>query len=119
MTWLMVAGGAPMVVIVVFGLVALAAAARFAWRPAAGRLYAVLALGVAVLCSVCAGTAADLIAVSRYLSSQEQIEGLALAQILVAGVGESLAPVVLGMGILSLVALCSAVGLRRLAATAA
>lgn len=116
MSWLMIAGGMPMVVIVVFGLVALVAAARFAWTPVVGRLGHIVALSVAVLFASLAGVAADLIMVTiRVPSNPEWAQSPDLHLILLAGLGESLAPAVLGFSVLSVTALVTAIGVRRLA----
>lgn len=117
MAWLMVAGGAPMVVIVVFGLVALFGAARFAWRPDRSQLPWLCGLGAAVFFSALAGVAADLAAVGINVSGNPELSGSdQLGLIVLAGVGESMAPAILGFGVLSLISLVSAVGLRRLPA---
>ena len=55
----MLAGGFPMVFIVVFGAVALFGALRFALTPERGRVGAVLAYGASVLFAAVAGTAFD------------------------------------------------------------
>lgn len=117
MTWLLIAGGAPMVGIAIFGLVAIMAAARFAARPSEGNLPYIGALAAAVLCSIPAAVAADLATVSVRVSEgdfgTENLETIVLA-----GVGESLAPAIFGFSMLAVIALVCAVGLRRRAATA-
>lgn len=117
MAWLMVAGGAPMVVIVLFGLLALLGAARFAWRPERGQLPWLGGLGAAVFFSALAGVAADLAAVGVNVSGNPELAGSdQLGLIVLAGVGESMAPAILGFGLLSLLSLVTSVGLRRLPA---
>lgn len=119
MQWLIVAGGFPSYVILLFGFIAVASAIGFAVRPEARKLPHIGALSAAVLCSVVAGVAADLIAVSKYFESKGGELGDTFGTILVIGIGESLAPVVLGFSFLSIVALVSAIGFKRLARSAA
>lgn len=116
MSWLLKAGGAPSFVTVVFGLVALVAAARFAWRPEPGRLAYIGGLGLAVLFASLAGVAADLAAVAVNVAGNEAwASSPELPVIVLMGFGESMAPAILGFSVLSVVALVSAVGLRRMA----
>lgn len=115
MGWLMVAGGAPMIVIVLFGLVALFAAARFAYRPDRAQLPWLGGLCASVLFSIPAGVAADLAAVAVNVpNTPELADSPQLALIVLAGFGESMAPAILGFGLLSVVALVASVGLRRM-----
>lgn len=119
MTWLMIAGGAPMVGIVIFGLVAIVAAARFAARPTPGRMPYIGALAAAVFFSIPAAMAADFVAVTRAVSENPEWQSAENFKVIVlAGAGESLAPAILGFAVLAVIALVSAVGLRRLGATA-
>lgn len=114
--WFFVAGGFPMIFVLVFGLVALAAAARFAWRPEAGRLGHIAALCVSVLFASLAGVAAAVLAVSvKVPANPEWANSPDLPLILLVGLGEALTPAVLGFSFVAVVALVTAVGLRRLA----
>lgn len=116
MTWLITAGGAPMVVIVLFGLVALLVAARFAWRPDRAQLPWLGGLSAAVFFSIPAGVAADLATVCTQVPANPELAGSdQLPLIVMVGFGESMAPAILGFGVLSLVALVASVGLRRMA----
>ena len=115
MQWLMIAGGAPSYVILIFGLLAIASAVGFAREPAARKLPYLGALSAAVLLSTVCGVATDLVAVSRYVANHADELGDKLGFILVEGAGESLAPLILGTALLSIVALVSAIGFRRLA----
>ena len=108
-----VGGGFPMVFITVFGAVALLGAVRFALQPRSGRVAPVVAYGAAVALAALAGVAVDLSVVARVASSEEIASDLR-ARIVLAGVGESLAPAILGFSILAVVALVTAVGLRRM-----
>jgi hypothetical protein len=106
-----VAGGFPMVFVVVFGLVALSAAIAHARNPSTSRLAAAGLYGLAVALTSVAGTAVDLSVVfARYPDfPAEQATTYALV-----GVSEALSPVILGFSILSIVALVSGLGSRRL-----
>lgn len=114
MSWLMIAGGFPMLFVLVFGAVGLVSALRYAWSPAPGRLGHIAATGMAVLFSALAGVAADLMMVTiRVNETPEWANSPDLHLILLAGLGESLAPAVLGFSILAVTALFVALGLRR------
>jgi hypothetical protein len=115
MQWLFVAGGFPSYIIILFGLIAVASAIGFAVRPDYRKLPHLGSLCAAVLLSTLCGVAADLIAVSRYVEAHGETLGAQLGEVLVIGVGESLAPIVLGFSLLSIVALVAAIGFRRLA----
>ncbi|MCB9683940.1 MAG: hypothetical protein H6738_01700 [Alphaproteobacteria bacterium] len=110
----MLAGGFPMVFIVVFGAVALIGALRFALTPEPGRVGAVLAYGGSVLFAAVAGTAFDTTFVARAVVGVDEADQAHRWLILVVGLSESLSPLILGSAILSVVALLVAVGMRRL-----
>ena len=109
---LFLAGGFPMVFVLVFGAVAIGSAARFALAPAGGGARAVAAYCVAVLCVAVAGAAFDLVTVSRYVQAN-QPTGDELLTVLVIGAGESLSPLILGCSMVAVAALATAVGVRR------
>jgi hypothetical protein len=106
------AGGFPMLFVLVFGLVAIGSALRFAVSPAPGRAGPIAAYGAAVLCVSVAGTAFDLATVARYVAAR-QPTGDELLTVLVIGAGESMSPLVLGSSLVAVAALATAVGLRR------
>jgi hypothetical protein len=121
-------GGYPMLLILGFGFTALLKAAGFAVRPVRRKLPLIHWLMAATLFAVLAGFAADLGAVfhfipSRFSTSPEALRALpALAAersnwpfVLITGLGESMAPGILGFTLLSLVSLVRAVGEHRLA----
>jgi hypothetical protein len=109
-------GGFPMIVILVFGLLALANAARFAWAPGPGRVPYQIALGGAILCAGVAGTASDLMTVALTVPSRpEWANDPQVWLIVLTGFGESMAPTVFAMGMLLAQSLLVALGLRRLA----
>ncbi|MEQ1570115.1 MAG: hypothetical protein ABMA64_31060 [Myxococcota bacterium] len=103
------AGGFPMVFVTVFGLVALASAVRFALAPAPGRVGPIVAYGVAVALVSIAGALVDAGVVLRVVAQSEENQ----ATILLVGLSESLAPPILGFSLVAVVALVTAVGLRR------
>lgn len=107
-------GGVPMFFILAFGVLALGMAARFAWRPEA-RIRAVAeALARATLFSVGSGTFAALGAVfSQVPAHDEWAHSPDLPLIVMTGLGESMAPGILGFSLLSLTWLLLAVGARR------
>lgn len=115
MAWLMRAGGAPMWFIAIFGVVALVAAILFARRPESRRLEFIRMLSRAVLYSVGAGITSDLAAVfTKVPGNPEWAHSPDLHLIVMEGLGESMAPGILGFTLLSLVAFITAIGLRRL-----
>lgn len=115
--WLITAGGAPSFVIVFFGIVALASAARFAWRPDPSGVPYILGLSGAVLFASVAGVMAALASVAVHVTGNDEwAQSPDMPLIVLAGFGESMAPGILGFTILSVVALIASVGLRRMPA---
>jgi hypothetical protein len=115
--WFILAGGFPMIVILIVGVIALVGAARFAMTPVARRLPYLGALALAVAATSFAGTCADLLTVSvKVPAHPEMASNENLPLILLVGFGESLTPAILGAAIVAVVALLVAVGLRRLPA---
>jgi hypothetical protein len=113
--WFILAGGFPMIVILVVGAIALVGAVRFAITPIAGRLPYLGALGLAVAATAFAGTCADLLTVSvKVPGNPEMASSENLPIVLLVGLGESLTPAILGAAIVAVAALLVAVGLRRL-----
>ena len=115
--WFIMAGGFPMIVLLVVGVIALVGAVRFALTPIAGRLPYLGALALAVAATSFAGTCADLLTVSvKVPASLDMASSENLPIILLVGFGESLTPAILGAAIVAVLALLVAVGLRRLPA---
>jgi hypothetical protein len=112
MTWFLQAGGAPGLVVLVFGLVLVLSAAAYAFRPERTKLTHLAALALAVAASGVAGLAMDLIAVGRYVSSGE-VPDADLARTVLMGVAESLSPVVSAFSLVAVAGLLVALGLRR------
>jgi len=108
-------GGFPMFLILVFGAVAVANAARFAWAPGPGRVPYQLALGAALLFAGLGGTAVDLMTVAlRVPQNEEWAADPQVWLIVLTGFGESMAPTILALGTLIAQSLLVALGLRRL-----
>jgi hypothetical protein len=115
MKWLMQAGGVPMWFVALFGLVALVSAALFARRPDARRLELIRQMTRATLFSVGAGVAADLATVmTRVPDHPEWSHSPDVHLIVMQGLGESMAPAILGFTLLALTAFFTGVGVRRL-----
>ena len=110
-------GGFPMFVIVIFGLIGVVNAGRFAWAPSAGRVPYLVAVGVAVALAGVGGMATDLVKVAVTVAGNDEwAHGPDFGAIVLQGIGESLTPVVLACGMLIAESLLVALGLRRLAA---
>lgn len=107
-------GGFPMFVILVFGLLGAANAARYAWAPGPGRLPYLGALGGVIALAGFAGFAIDLMTVcTKVPANPEWAQSPDVGLILVQGFGESLSPVVFASGFLLAHGLLVALGLRR------
>src|SRR5438132_6193907 len=90
-------GGFSMWFILLFGAIALAAAGRFAVRPEARHVGFIHWMGGALLFATINGTWADLGAVFHYLANPPQpIEVGQSGRILLEGLGESMAPGIVG-----------------------
>jgi hypothetical protein len=107
-------GGFPMWFLLAFGALLLIASARFAIRPDGGRLRLAFALGAATLFTMVTAISADLATVGHqvptYLARHPEAT---LAVVLLQGVAESLSPAILGCTVLTLAALCIALGFHR------
>lgn len=110
--WFFLAGGVPMIFVLTFGAIALVAAVAFAVRPDPERFGHLVALGVSVLCVSIAGVAADLLTVSVHVPGFVA-EGGDAAMLVLAGIGESLTPLIVGFTVVGIEAAIVAVGLRR------
>lgn len=112
--WLIQAGGFPMIFILLFGLITLGAAIRFAWRPDERRVAAVKALSWAVLCAIGAGITSDLAAVGYNVTHRDFGPDAQTHMIVLEGFAESMAPGIVGFTLLMLAWMVMAVGYRRL-----
>ena len=107
-------GGFPMFLITLFGLLGVGGAARYAWAPGPGRLPHLLALSGVILVGGMGGLAVDLMTVFTKVPGDPALsQSPELPLILLVGIGESLAPVVLAAGFLIAQGLLIALGLRR------
>ena len=118
-------GGVPMWFILLFGVMALGAAGFFAVRVDRKLLGFIKWMSVATVCTVVSGTAADLgttcFTVARIVTGENalpEMKGVPWYAIVLEGFAESMSPVIMGMSLLALTALLTAIGRRRLDAKA-
>ena len=116
MMYLMRAGGFPMWIVLLFGIIILAAAILFARRPDEGKLGFIRGMSVATVFAVVSGLASNL-AATFYKSLHVPEFRAELLESVLMGVSESMSPAILGFSILSIVWLITAVGVRRLASS--
>jgi hypothetical protein len=110
------AGGVPMLGVVVCGLAALVAAVRFAMSPDRRKVAAIACLSVAALSSSLLGFAADISKVFMMIGKVEEWQKPdVMPLVVIQGAHESLSPVILGLALLTVTWLVMAVGFRRLA----
>jgi hypothetical protein len=107
------AGGFTMWVVLLFGGISLVAAVRFARHPDVGRVSGIRAMSAATIFAIVSGVAANVTAVMKYVSEGPGAREPDLARLVLAGLGEALAPAILGFTLLSLSWLLVAVGARR------
>jgi hypothetical protein len=112
MKTLIIEGGFPMWFVLALGLVALAGAVAFAARPAAARERFVTRMSMSTLCATLVALASDLGATFHYVGEQEMALDRRI-QMTMVGIGESMAPLIMGFGFLTLIALLVAVGRAR------
>src|SRR4051812_7321030 len=105
-------GGGPMLFVVIFGLVTLAAAGVFAARGDRRRLGFIVAMGAATLASTAGGICADLAAVGHH-AIQRCGPHADLSGCVLLGFAESMAPGIVGATLLSLAAMLTAAGISR------
>lgn len=110
-------GGAAMFVVLLFGLISFGGSIRFAVSPSEGRIGFLRAISTATVFSVLSGVASDIGAVMHKVpANPEWAHSPDLPLIVMTGLGESMAPAILGFTLLSLSWMITAVGMRRLAA---
>jgi len=112
-TEFMLEGGWGMWPILLFGVVALASAARYGVRPDRGWLRFVAALWLTLLVTVVHATVTDLAAVFAHFEGAALRAGEPIVVTLFIGLKESTRPAALGGIFLTLVPLLAAVGLYR------
>jgi hypothetical protein len=108
-------GGFPMFFVVGFGLVALGTAFWFALRPDEKHEGFIKWMGLATLAAILNGFCSDLASVAHYVvNADPPPDADQRIRILLQGFYESMSPGILGFALLSLAALATAVGRRRL-----
>lgn len=113
------AGGWVMFVVLLFGGLTLAAAVRFARQPRVETVGMVRALSTATVFAALGGVVTDLAAVfTNVPNNPEWAQSPQVGMIVLMGLGESMAPAMLGFAFLSMAWLVTAVGTRRLSAEA-
>lgn len=105
-------GGWSMFVILAFGCVVLATAGYFAVRPDARHEGFIKWMSVALVFAVLAGIASDFGAVFHYTRTIEN--DAERARTILQGCAECMSPPIMGFGFLTLAALLTAIGRRRL-----
>src|SRR5687767_4885219 len=109
-------GGWSMWVVLLFGLITLVASGLFAFRPDERKIGFIRAMSAATLFSILSGVASCIAAVMHHVPQHpEWSKSPDIHLIVMQGIGESMAPAVLGFTLLSLVWLVAAMGVRRLA----
>jgi hypothetical protein len=113
MLTLMRLGGVPMWFVLGLGLLSIAAAAGFVWRPAPRKVAAIRALSLATLgmigAAICTAVAAVGHNVPARFADHPQIH-----LVLLQGLAESMSAGILGFGLVSITWMLTAVGHRRL-----
>lgn len=114
MIWLFKAGGFPMIFVGLFGILAFGSSVMFWRRPDERRRALIDSFSKATLFSVGAGICSCLAAVFVNVPNNPQLaESPNLHLIVMQGLGESMAPGILGFTLLSLAAFVTALGARR------
>ena len=109
-------GGFSMIAILIFGIILLVACGSFAWRPDPRRVETIRALGRVVLFSSVTGVASDIAAVMHHVpGNPEWAHSPDMGLVVMLGLGESMAPAILGSAFLTVGWLIVALGFRRLA----
>lgn len=106
-------GGWGMYPVLVFGLVMLATAARYAWDFEPARLRFVVATAMVVIVSTAHAMLTDLAQVLWYVSEPERVPDAALTRTIITGLMESTRPGGLGGALLSLALVLVAIGVYR------
>ena len=109
----MIEGGFGMWPVLVFGLVALGAATRYAWKPERPRLGFVVGMVLTVVSATIHATWTDVGAVFRYLESRDRASDADFWRIFMEGMKESTRPGALAGIFVTLALLAISVGLHR------
>jgi hypothetical protein len=106
-------GGWGMYPVLVFGLVMLATAARYAWDFEPARLRFVVATAMVVIVSMTHAMLTDLAQVLWYVSDAERVPDAELTRTIIVGLMESTRPGGLGGALLALALVLVAIGVYR------
>jgi hypothetical protein len=97
------------------GIATLASAISFAWKPGEHKLARIRPLSLATVFASLSGTLSGVGATVHHIAADSELARTGTIAIpLLAGIGESLAPAILGFAILTVCWLVIAAGLRRL-----
>jgi hypothetical protein len=108
-------GGAASIFVILLGGTALGLATAFARQPRESRIGTLRAVQQATAWGAVAGTAVDVAAVcTRVPANPEWAHSPDMHLVLLTGLGESMVPLVLGFGLLTLSSCAAAFGYRRL-----
>ena len=108
-------GGFSMFVVLLFGALTLAVAIRFFAKPDKGQMSTIRALTVATLFAVLCGFTSNMAAVmTKVPGTPEWAQSPQVHLIVMTGIGESLAPAILGFALLALAWAAAAFGVRKL-----
>ena len=108
------AGGVAMWLILLVGIVMLITSISFAWRRAEHKLVMIRPLSVAMVFATLSGICSNLGATVTHIAGRPELAtGAAFSSALLEGIGESLAPAILGFAVLTVCWLIVAVGMRR------
>jgi hypothetical protein len=105
-------GGVPMIVVLLFGLCALYAAARPLF-PGAARPWPLRSFVRATVLAALSGVAADLAAVGHHVSAHYNEYRSELVETLLQGLAESCAPAILGLSLAALACFVDGFGRRE------
>lgn len=109
-------GGAPGLFVLLFGVMALASAARFAMRPDTGALPGIRAMTAATGFAVLTALAANFTAVMWKVTGRaEWARDPELHLLVMRGLGEAVTPAILGFAVLAITWFLVAFGRRRIA----
>lgn len=107
-------GGFSMIPVILFGLTCLGLAVALAWRPSERKLALLRPMSLATIFMSLAGLASNLAAVGHNCALRPGIADQPdLHKYVLLGVGESMAPVILGFSLLALSWMLSTIGLRK------
>ncbi len=111
-------GGFPMLFILALGIAALVSSSRFAWRPDPRTVESNRSLGLALLFATLTGIATDVAAVMHHIPAHpEWAHSPDRPLIVMTGLGEAMAPAILGFALLTVQWLLVSYGFRRLSNT--